>query len=244
MDPILSTVKADGTSYTDARQLARHVVGKMRLLNNNNRRMAWEAKVLAGRILRSTADIDLTTSFVWLREGKLSSVAVRNVIAAQEGCLITKVHPSCETPDNSTCRGCGKANETIEHVVTGCSSWLPTLYIDHYDSVARCLHYRICEKYGLASQHYSQRVEPVKENDRIKLYWNQPVQTKTVIRHNKPDIVAFDKVAKAATIIEVAVSWFTGMERQVELKRNRYCVNGNYEDDLDLPYPRGESLIR
>ena len=90
LDPILSTVTADGTSYTNARQLARNVVGKMRLVNNNNRRMAWEAKVLAGRILRSTADIDLTTSFVWLREGKLSSVAVRNVIAAQEGCLITK----------------------------------------------------------------------------------------------------------------------------------------------------------
>ena len=141
-------------------------------------------------------------------------------------------------------RGFGKANETIEHVMAGCSRWLPTLYIDRHDSVARYLHYRICEKYGLASQHYSQRVEPVKENDRIKLYWNQPVQTKTVIRHNKPDIVAFDKIAKAATIIEVAVSWFTGMERQVELKRNRYCVNGNCEDDLDLPYPRGESLIR
>jgi hypothetical protein len=242
LEPLHSTVILDGVRHTEARPLARQVVGLIRLATNNSRQNAWRAKVLAGRALRS--NIDLTVSFAWLKAGKLSSIAVRNVVAAQEGCLITRTHPMCVSSGNVSCRACGMATETIEHVLTGCSKWLPTLYIDRHDSVARSLHYRICEKFDLASQHYSQRVEPVKENDRIKLYWNQPVQTKTIIRHNKPDIVIFEKAAKTATIIEVAVSWFTGIEKQIEIKRNRYCVNGNYDKELDTPYPRGDSLFR
>jgi hypothetical protein len=245
LEPNHSTVILNGTRFTDARQLARHVVEQMRLANATSRRMAWGAKVLAGRVLHSADNIDLRASFNWLREGKLSSIAVRNVIAAQEGCLITRSHPCCvSSSGNLNCRACGIATETIEHVLTGCSKWLPTLYIDRHDSVARCLHYRICIKYELAPQHYSQSVGPVKENDRVKLYWNQPVQTKTIIRHNKPDIVIFDKVAKTAIIIEFAVSWFTGIGRQIEIKRNRYCVNGNYEDELKVPYPNGDNLFR
>ena len=69
------------------------------------------------------------------------------------------------------------------------------------------------------------------------------MQTRTIIRHNKPDLIVFDKVKKTALIIEVAVSWFTGIERQKELKTNRYCVNGNWTDELTFPYPRGENLV-
>jgi hypothetical protein len=76
----------------------------------------------------------------------------------------------------------------------------------------------------------------------VKLYWNQPVQTRAIICHNKPDLIVFDKIKKSALIIEVAVSWFTRIEKQIELKRNRYCVNGNWEDELKFPYPRGDNL--
>ena len=87
-------------------------------------------------------------------------------------------------------------------------------------------------------------MESVLENDSIKLYWNQPVQTKTIIRHNKPDLIVFNKPEKTALIIEVAISWFTGIERQVQIKTNRYCVNGNWEQDTKLPYPCGDNLQR
>jgi hypothetical protein len=76
------------------------------------------------------------------------------------------------------------------------------------------------------------------------LYWNQPIQTRTIIRHNKPDLVVFDKVKKTALIIEVAVSWFTGLERQKQIKINHYCINGNYNEELALPYPRGDNLVK
>jgi hypothetical protein len=240
--PDAAAVIVAGTRFTDARALARYVMGEIRAELITTRLKEWEVKELGGRVLRS-GNIDRRASFVWLQTGKLSSTAVRNVIAAQEGCLLTRAHPSCVLADK-TCRACGKSHETVEHLMTGCSKWLATLYIDRHDSVARNLHYRICDKYDLKPPHYSQRVEGVMENDRVKVYWGQPVQTKSIVRHNKPDIVIFEKKEQRCTIIEVAVSWFTGIARQVDVKTNRYCVNGNWEEDLQLPYPRGDNLLR
>lgn len=199
---------------------------------------------MAGRVLRSEDGLDLVESFAWLQAGRLSSKAVRNVIAAQEGCLITRVHPTCKGNGPTVCRACGKSPEYIEHVLTGCSKWLPTLYIDRHDAVARNIYYRLCIKYKLKPPHYSQRVESVLENDQVRLLWGQPIQTKAIVRHHKPDIVIFETTRKKCTVIEVAVSWFTGMKRQIDIKTNRYCVNGNWEDDLALPYPRGDNLLR
>ena len=242
LTPNEATVKVSGVKFTDARELARHVISVIRTENDTTRRKEWEVKELSGRVLRSDS-LDMQASFVWLQAGKLSSTTVRNVIAAQEGCLLTRAHPSCIEADK-LCRACNKSLETIEHVLAGCSKWLTTLYIDRHDSVARNLHYRICEKYELKPPHYSQRVESIMESDRVKVYWGQPVQTKSIIRHNKPDIVIFEKATRKCTIIEFAVSWFTGITRQVDIKTNRYCVNGNWEEDLQLPYPRGDNLLR
>lgn len=237
-----STVILNGTVFHDSRELARHVVELMRTANNTRRYEEWNGLELAGRVLRSSASIDKVGSFTWLKEGKLSSKAVRNVLAAQEGCLITRAHPSQSHLGDKSCRACSSALETTEHVLSCCPKWLPTLYVHRHDSAARNIHYRLCRKYGFTPAHYSQKVEPVLENDSIKLYWNQPIQTQSIIRHNKPDIVVFDKPKKAATIIEVAVSWFTGIEKQKEIKRSRYCVNGNWEPATNLPYERGDSL--
>jgi hypothetical protein len=238
------TVTVSGITFNDARTLARYVVGKMRSDNNTKRNRMWKELELSGRVLRATDSIDVEKSFAWLRAGKLSSTAVRNVIAAQEGCLITRTHPSKKNAGRTTCRACGKTPETIEHVISSCPKWLTTIYIDRHDSVARNIYYRVCEKYKLKPPHYSQRVESVVENNQVKLYWGQPIQTKAIVRHNKPDIVIFDKISRKCTVIEVAVSWFTGIARQTNIKTNRYCVNGNWEEELKMPYPRGDNLIK
>jgi hypothetical protein len=245
IDEATSVVTLNGSQFNDAKKLARHVVTLMRTVKSDSRYRTWKELVLAGRVLSTKNNIDIVRSFAWLEHGQLSSIAVRNVLAAQEGCLLTKAHPSAKGANRGTsCRACGTTSETIEHVTSSCPKWLPNLYIDRHDSVARNIHYKICQKYGLKPPHYSQKVDSVMENDGIKLYWNQPVQTKAIIRHNKPDIVAFDKSNTTALIIEVAVSWFTGIDRQIDIKRNRYCVNGNWDKELELPYPRGDNILR
>ncbi|CAF1317723.1 unnamed protein product [Rotaria magnacalcarata] len=155
------------------------------------------------------------------------------------------MHPAFKNNNgDKSCRACKKTTETIEHVISSCTKWLSNLYIDRDDSVPRNVHYKLCQLHGLPNGHYTQKVDPVLENDSTKLYWNEPVQTKAIIRHNKPDIIVFDKIKRTALIIEIAVSWFTGISRQKAIKENRYCVNGNREDDLALPYPWGDNLQR
>jgi hypothetical protein len=244
VDVSSSSVRVGEDEYVQATLLARHVVELMRNANNTRRYEEWKELRLAGRVLRSEQGIDCETSFAWLRKGWLASVGVRNVIAAQEGCLLTRNHPACKVGLSGTdCRMCKGSPETVEHVISCCPKWLPTLYIDRHDSVARNIYYILCRQSDLVFPHYSQKVESVQQNERMKLYWNQPVQTRSIVRHNKPDLIAFDKIGRTALIVEVAVSWFTCIARQIEVKRNRYCVNGNWEDELTLPYPRGDNLV-
>jgi hypothetical protein len=229
--------------YVKPTLLAQHLVELMRSANNNRRYEEWKLLPLAGRVLRSEEAIDLVTSFEWLRKGNLSSIGVRNVLSVQEGCLLTRTHPACTTIGKAECWMCSGPPETIKHIVSCCPIWLSTLYIYRHNSVARNIYYILCKQADLQPPHYSQKVDSVKENDRVKLYWNQLVQTRAIICYNKPDLIIFDRIQKKAIVIEVAVSGFTGIQKQIDLKRNRYCVNGNWDDELRFPYPRGNNIV-
>jgi hypothetical protein len=143
--------------YVEATRLARQVVEAMRIINNNRRYDEWKDLKLASRVLRSEQTIDLANSFERLRKGRLSSIGVRNVIAVQEGCLLTRAHPAFNnTEQGKSCRKCGDAIETVEHVISCCKKWLTTLYIDHHDSVARNIHYILCRRFDVTPPHCNQ----------------------------------------------------------------------------------------
>jgi len=100
---------------------------------------------------------------------------------------------------------------------------MSTLYIDRHDSVARNIYHILCRGYDLYPPYYTHKGD--------------------IIRHNKSDLIAFDKIRKTALIIEFVVSWSIGIGKQIELKRNCYCVNGNWDNKLKFPYPRGDNLV-
>lgn len=125
-----------------------------------------------------------------------------------------------------------------------CLKWLPNLYIDRHDSVARCIHYRCCKIAGLSAPRRAESVPGIMANERFRLCWNYPVQTFETVKHNKPDMILFDLSSHKATVIEIAISWYTRLEQQRELKRSRYTINGNYDEDLSFPYPSGNNICR
>lgn len=71
-----------------------------------------------------------------------------------------------------------------------------------------------------------------------------PIESNRVVKHNKPDIVLFDNSNRVVIIAEVAVSWYTRLELQTQIKQNRYATNENYDEELNVPYPRGENLVK
>ena len=107
--------------YSTPKELARAIVAAVRDMRNTDRHGSWKGLVAAGRVLRF--DCSKEFSFAWLQAGKLNATAVRNVLAAQEGCFLTRASPSNREVD-STCRKCGSGWETAEHNLTSCSRWL------------------------------------------------------------------------------------------------------------------------
>ncbi|VDK33427.1 unnamed protein product [Anisakis simplex] len=64
------------------------------------------------------------------------------------------------------------------------------------------------------------------------------------MKHRKPDIVMFDKDEDRILVFEVSVAFATGMDKQREIKINRYTVNSTeLPDELNPPYPPSTNLI-
>lgn len=216
----------------------------MRAERNAKRERCWRSEKLASHVM-SCNDIDLHTSFLWLEAGNMNSTAVRNGIVVQEGCLAVRAAPMMKDKSESMiCRLCKRANETVDHVVSACAYWLHTLYIYRHDSIARVLHYWLCNKYNITPIHYSQTVPTKIENGDIEIYWNHSWRTKAIMKHNKPDIVLVNKKDKKMIIIEIGVAHVSRMRHQKLLKYQRYAVNSQKQPDENvLPYPDGPNLV-
>lgn len=107
-----------------------------------------------------------------------------------------------------TCRRCGQALESIQHITSSCSILAPKEYTNRHNGMAKIYHQAIAIKTGLltARKKIHDYVPPtVLENNRYLLYWDNVIQTDRKIAHNRPDIVLFNKVDKEATIIDITV---------------------------------------
>jgi hypothetical protein len=90
------------------------------------------------------------------------------------------------------------------------------------------------------------------ENDRAKVYYDVPVLTRNVramknpdgtdrytgVRHDRPDLVVFDKIKSRIRIVEVCVCWHENLENQELIKYHKYSTNSEVEDELSLVDPK------
>ena len=129
-EAVVETAAYGKERYTDATQLKRRLRRLMEDEWQGKLFEEWRTKPLARRIL--WPELDLITSFYWLRKGMLSAVVMRNAIAVQEGCLnVRAAHWRGEVDDEGKlCRRCYRAPETAEHILSQCSHWSKTLYLD------------------------------------------------------------------------------------------------------------------
>lgn len=117
--------------------------------------------------------------------------------------------------------------------------------VRRHNAVARALYYELCRYASLPTIHYRDVIPVVQRNERFELFWDFPVQTKSVIRHNRPDIILVDDREKTIYVCEIAVSWALGgggLPQMENRKYSKYAVNSNLEEDFPLEYPRGANL--
>ena len=99
------------------------------------RKQKWEVKQLYGRFKR----IINNKTWTWLRKGNFKRETESLLMAAQNNAIRTN-HIKAridKTQQNSKCRLCGNRDETINHIISGCSKLAQKEYKTRHDWVAR-----------------------------------------------------------------------------------------------------------
>ena len=152
------------------------------------------------------ADVDQEKTNKWLRtESRAQSL----IIAAQDQSLATRSyhHRIIKDGTDPQCRICGRYEETIDHIISGCPELAKTEYIHQHNKAAAYLHWKICREYNIktADKWYEHQPNTVTENDKITILWDMPLQTDREISANRPDIIIKHKTKKECILIDMAV---------------------------------------
>ena len=181
----------------------------------------WRKKALHGQFLRETEVLPEVERWAWLRDGSIKRETETLILAAQEQSLRTNAIKAKidRSQENSLCRLCKKSDETVRHIVSGCSRLAQKEYKRRHDMVGKRVHWEVCRKFGVHvnKNWYEHEPEAVIENNQCKILWDFEVQTDHVIKERRPDLVVVDKEKRICQIVDFAIPYDTKiMEREVD----------------------------
>uniref|UniRef100_A0A914NTP9 Reverse transcriptase domain-containing protein n=1 Tax=Meloidogyne incognita TaxID=6306 RepID=A0A914NTP9_MELIC len=179
-------------------------------------------------------NLDPLRTWDWIKKGFICPLVFRNVSAAQENNLSYTGAGGWKSPCrwgcNEYCNPQKKAQETVAHIVANCDNWASTIYVERHNMVASRILYELCVKYDLPVSLDNQRKQPVIENEKVKIYWDRPMDC-VKVQFNRPDIVCFIKKPGSRTdyaeilVIEVSVVWYQSLLAKEKRKFEKYAVN-------------------
>ena len=141
---------------------------------------------------------------------------VAGVYELYEQLLPTRVYYSKKTrtgPGIETmCRLCGKAAESVGHILAGCSALAQSKYLQSHNAVLKILFFEMLYSLDLIDSvppWYSlTEPKPVYENDRAQAFWDVPVYADHVeVRANRIDARIVDNSAKTVILLEINCPW-------------------------------------
>ena len=182
----------------------------------------WEEKVLHGQYLRQTEEVRSDQCWAWLQIGDLKRETESLIVAAQNQSIRTNLLKSKidKSQGDSLCRVSKKVDESIDHVVSGCSKLAQKEYKRRHDNLGKIVHWKLARKrnFEAGDKWYEYEPESVLENEDYKILWDFSIQTDHVIEAQRPDLVVVDKKERSCKIIDFAVS---GDSRIAEKEKNK-----------------------
>ena len=90
---------------------------------------------------------------------------------------------------------CGKAEDSVNHVLIKCSKLAQKEYKRRHDWFRMKIHWEICRKYGIEVKEkcYEHKPEVVIENDKCKILWDFTGQMDHEIYGRRPDVIVIQK---------------------------------------------------
>ena len=119
---------------------------------------------------------------------------------------------------------CRKVNESIDHIVSGCSKLAKKEYKRRHDNLGKIVHWKLATKcnFEAGDKWYEHERESVLENEDYKIFWDFSIQTDHVIEAWRPDLVVVDKKERICKIIDFAVPGDNRIEEKEKDKIEKY----------------------
>jgi hypothetical protein len=134
------------------------------------------------------------------------------------------------------CRHCHTKSETIEHAISACEYLAPRAYLQRHNATLKPLVWALLHKYGVHSElrpwNDVREPERVVENERIKVWWDVPVEavhTGRALGGNRPDLRVLLKREKRLVVVEMSCPLDANVPAKVAEKQGKY---GDVLDEL------------
>ena len=193
------------------------------------RQQKWQGKLIEAR----WDDADVTGCFSWLCRWKTAPThTVAGVYELYQQLLPTKIYQQYKTKtSNNTdvkCRMCGKAMESVPHVLSGCSILAQSKYKTRHDAALKVFFFDLLCDMGLIESAPSwcspETPKPEYKNDRASAFWDVPVYAeKTEVRANRIDARVVDKQKKKVLLLEMSCPWIANRKQKEEEKTSKYA---------------------
>lgn len=188
----------------------------------------WKEKPMHGQYANRLADgdVDQQQSNKWLKTSGLKSETEGLIIAAQDQAINTKYHQAkiIKNGNDPYCRICGRFQETVDHIISGCPELAKTEYLQRHNKVAAYIHWNICKSKNIqvTDKWYEHTPETITDNGDTTIIWDMPVHTDREIAANRPDIIVKEKHAKSCLLIDVSIPTDKNTSVKVMEKLSKY----------------------
>lgn len=127
--------------------------------------------------------------------------------------------------ETTKCRMCNTAEETVQHLSSGCTTLAGTKYLTRHNNMGKVVHQLMCLQMKIIphfTPHHVYTPQTVEENDHFKVYWDLNIITDRSVEHNRPDMVVFNKDERTAIIIDFAVPLDQNLTKTYAEKITKY----------------------
>ena len=153
----------------------------------------WEEKVLHGQYLRQTKEVRSDQCCAWLQNGNLKRGTESLIVAAQNQSIRANLVKARidKSQGDSLCRMCRKVDESIDHIVSGCSKLAQKECKRRHDNLGKIADWKLARKcnFEAGDKWYEHEPESVLKNEDYKILWDFSIQTDHVIEARRQDFV-------------------------------------------------------
>lgn len=190
----------------------------------------WVGKPLHGRHVNLVQQehVNQAKSYLWLTKGQLYPETEGFAIAIQDQVIGTRNYRKYITKENTgsdKCRRCNAAPETIDHITSACAQLAAKEYTERHDTMGKIVYQALasnCDLLENPEPYYRYNPPPVLENQRYRLYWNNPVLTDRMVMANRPDVILIDKQARVVQLLDFSIPNGHNLLSKYEEKISKY----------------------